>query len=403
MDVTERFLKYVSFDTASDHNSKTYPSTEKQKRLGEYLAGELKDLGAQEVVFDKEYGYVYATVPATAEGRPTLGLIAHMDTSPEVSGADIKVVRTCAYDGGDIVMDGEGKYILSPKDYPQLLNYVGQDILHTDGQTLLGADDKAGVAEIMTLAERLLSDTSIKHGKIRIAFTPDEEVGGGTDYFDVEGFGCDFAYTVDGGELGEIEFENFNAASAVVAVCGTNIHPGQAKDKMVNAMELAMEFHSLLPAAEKPQHTSGYEGFYHLTSMIGDVEAAKLGYIIRDHDKAKFEARKKNFEDIAGYLNKKYGPRFKTEVKDGYYNMREKIEPHMELIENAKAAMLEAGVTPKTPPIRGGTDGVRLSYMGLPCPNLCTGGHNFHGRYEYIPVASMEKTVEILMNLVTKF
>lgn len=398
MNVIERFLKYVSFDTRSDENSESVPSTEKQKVLGAYLAQELQKMGMKDARMD-ECGYVYAFLPATPgkEHLPVMGLIAHMDTSPDVSGADVKpsIVR---YEGGDLPLaNGD---CLSLATFPFLEKYVGQELIVTDGNTLLGADDKAGIAEIVSACAYLLEHPEIAHGGIAVAFTPDEEIGSGADHFDVEGFGASFAYTVDGGELGEIEYENFNAASAKVEVKGVNIHPGSAKDRMKNAVLMATEFISMLPPAETPAHTEGYEGFYHVHGFSGDESAATFGMIIRDHDREKFESRKVFLEKLTAYLNDKWGKgSFTLTLRDSYYNMKEKILPHMELIENAKAAMQDVGVKPLVVPIRGGTDGARLSYMGLPCPNLSTGGANFHGVHEFIPVRSMEKMVLVLLNL----
>ncbi len=403
-EVLNRFFKYISFDTQSKDNAEEFPSTEKQRVLAKELAAELQAMKAEDVTVD-EYGYVYATIPATMEKNvPVLGFIAHMDTAPAYSGTGIKPRIVKNYDGGDIVLNEETGVTMRVSDFPDLLDYKGQDIVTTDGTTLLGADDKAGVSEIMTMADYLLSHPEIPHGKLRIGFTPDEEVGRGADFFDVKGFGADVAYTVDGGALGELEYENFNAASARVIIHGSNIHPGSSKGKMRNALLMAMEFHGMLPVHENPMYTEGYEGFYHLDSMGGTVEEARLEYIIRDHNKEKFEAKKEFIKDAAEYLNKRY-PAGTVELilKDSYYNMREMVEPHMYLIDIARTAMEETGIKPLIHPIRGGTDGARLSYMGLPCPNLCTGGHNFHGKFEFIPVQSMEKVVELLLKIVEKF
>jgi len=399
--VTERLLKYVSFDTESAEEMEQVPSTEKQFRLAEYLVEELKAIGAQDVELS-DHCYVYATIPATTEeDLPVLGFIAHMDTSPALSGANVKARIIENYDGGDVVLNQEKNILLSTVEFPELTGYKGQTLIVTDGTTLLGADDKAGVAEIMTMAEQLLAHPEIKHGKIRIGFTPDEEVGRGVDFFDVDGFGADYAYTVDGGALGELEYENFNAASGKVRIHGKSIHPGSAKGKMVNAILVGMEFQSLLPVFQNPIYTEGYEGFFHLDGMHGGVEEAEMFYIIRDHDNEKFEEKKQMFATCAEFLNKKYGSgTVEIEVIDSYQNMKEMLEPNMHLIENAKKAMEELGITPIITPIRGGTDGARLSYMGLPCPNLCTGGHNFHGKYEYIVVESMEKIVDLLHKIV---
>lgn len=403
-EVLNHFLKYISYDTQSKDGMEAVPSTEKQRILAEELAAELQAMKAENVVVD-EHSYVYATIPATMEKSvPVLGFIAHMDTSPAYSGAGVKPQIVKNYDGGDILMNQETGLTMRCVDFPDLLKYKGQDIITTDGTTLLGADDKAGVAEIMTMAEYLLSHPEIPHGTIRIGFTPDEEVGRGSDFFDVKGFHADVAYTVDGGGLGELEYENFNAASAKVMIHGSSIHPGSSKGRMRNALLIAMEFHNMLPAAENPMYTEGYEGFYHLDGLSGTVEEARMEYIIRDHSKEKFEAKKGFMERVAGYLNDRY-PAGTVELvlKDSYYNMKEKIEPHMYLIDIAKEAMEEIGIEPIITPIRGGTDGARLSYEGLPCPNLCTGGYNFHGKFEFIPVQSMEKVVELLIKIVGKF
>ena len=393
MTVTERFLQYVSFATASDEASPSCPSTEGQRALGAHLAAELQALGLTEVEQDAD-GYVYGYLPG--EG-PALGLIAHMDTSPAVSGANIRPAIV-PYPGGELAL---GASVLSPRDYPVLEEYVGQQLIVTDGTTLLGADDKAGVAEIVTLCEELLSHPEIRHRPIAVCFTPDEEIGRGADRFRPERFPATEAYTVDGGELGEIEYENFNAASAVLTVRGLNIHPGSAKGKMKNAALMAAEFIGLLPAAETPAHTEGYEGFYHLCEIRGDESSAEAVFILRDHDRDKFEARKAFLRQTADYLNAKYGAEtFTLQLRDSYYNMKEKLAGHMHLIRNAEAAMQKAGISPKVVPIRGGTDGARLSYEGLPCPNLSTGGVNFHSIHEFIPVRSLEKMVEVLKNLV---
>ena len=401
MNAIDRFLKYVSYDTQSDEHSTTSPSTEKQKVLGAALAEELGQMGLYNAHMD-EHGYVYAWLPATpgCEGVPCMGLVAHMDTAPGASGADVKP-RIVRYEGGDIVLNEEKGIVMRASEFESLAKYVGQDLIVTDGTTLLGADDKAGVAEIMSAVDHLIQHPEIPHGRIAVAFTPDEEVGAGADHFNVEGFGAAVAYTVDGGELGELEYENFNAASADVYIHGVNIHPGSAKNKMKNALLLGMEFAGMMPPAETPAHTEGYEGFYHLCEMKGDETETELHYIIRDHDRAKFEARKAYMAQVGAYLNGKYGAgTVEVKVEDSYYNMREQIEPHMYLILRARAAMEAAGVTPMEVPIRGGTDGARLSYMGLPCPNLCTGGVNFHGVHEYIPADALTKMTEVLVNLV---
>lgn len=406
-EVVERFLKYVKIDTQSKEVSDSFyennfPSTDKQRTLALLLKEELEQMGASDIFYDEVYCYIYATIPATTDREvPVLGLIAHMDTSPALSGENVNPRIINGYDGKDIVLNEEKGIVLSVSAFPEIKEYIGKDLIVTDGLTLLGADDKAGVSEIMTLASYLLSHQDIRHGKIRIAFTPDEEVGAGVDHFDVQRFGADFAYTVDGGKLGELEYENFNAAGAKLTVNGLSVHPGDAKHKMKNALLLVQEFQSLLPVFENPMYTEGYEGFFHLDALEGTVERATADYIIRDHDKEKFEEKKKKFLAAAGFMNEKYGEgTIEVSLKDSYYNMKEKIEPHMHLIENAKKAMESFGVTPIVVPIRGGTDGARLSFMGLPCPNLCTGGHNFHGKYEYICVQSMETIVEILCRLV---
>jgi len=403
--VVEKFLNYVRIDTQSDENSASCPTTEKQHDLAKFLVKELEEMGALEITYDREHCYVYASIPATRgfEDRPVLGFISHMDTSPAVTGENVKPRIIEAYDGKDILLNEEKNIVMKVEDFPELPGYAGKRLIVTDGTTLLGADDKAGVAEIMTMAEYLLSHEEISHGKIRVGFTPDEEVGAGADHFDVKLFGADYAYTVDGGKLGELEYENFNAAGAKVTFHGRSVHPGDAKNKMINALLLAMEFQGMLPVFENPMYTEGYEGFYHLDGLKGNVEEACAEYIIRDHSRDKFEEKKETFLRVAGYMNEKYGEKtVSIDMKDSYYNMKEIIEQHMQLIENAKAAMEENGVTPVVVPIRGGTDGARLSYMGLPCPNLCTGGHNFHGRFEYVCADSMEKIVEILLTLAGK-
>ena len=403
--VIEKFLNYVKIDTQSDENSTACPTTAKQHDLAKLLVKELEEMGAEDITYDTEHCYVYASIPASegCDGRPVLGFIAHMDTAPAVTGENVKPRIIENYDGKDIVLNEEKNIVMKVSDFPELVEYTGKRLIVTDGTTLLGADDKAGVAEIMTMAEQLLLSRDIPHGKIRIGFTPDEEVGAGADHFDVKLFGADYAYTVDGGKLGELEYENFNAAGAKVTFHGRSVHPGDAKNKMVNALLLAMEFQNMLPVFENPMYTEKYEGFYHLDLLSGSVEKAQAEYIIRDHDKDKFEQKKETFLRIGAYLNEKYGKdTVQIDMKDSYYNMREIIEQHMQLIENAKAAMEETGVNPIVVPIRGGTDGARLSYMGLPCPNLCTGGHNFHGRFEYICADSMEKIVEILLKLAMK-
>lgn len=402
----ERFFRYVNQDTQSDPSSGTCPSTEKQRAFARGLAEELRKIGAVGVRLDEACGYVYASIPSTMpEGTPeppVIGFISHMDTSDAVSGAAVKPRIITDYDGEAIAL-GESA-VLSPEDFPELIAYQGKDLIVTDGTTLLGADDKAGIAEIVSMAEYLLSHPELPHGTLKLAFTPDEEIGRGADRFDVEGFGAQYAYTVDGGALGELEYENFNAAGALLTVRGRSVHPGEAKGKMRNALVLLQEFHSMLPPAQSPAHTEGYEGFFQLDRMEGCVERARAEYIIRDHDRNKFEEKKELFLKSCAVLNEKYGENtFTAELEDSYYNMREKIEPCFFLIEHAKRAMEECGVTPLIRPIRGGTDGARLSFMGLPCPNLCTGGHNFHGKYEYICVQSMETVVDILIKLALSF
>lgn len=399
MSVLDRFLKYVSYDTQSDPYSDTHPSTAKQKVLGEALAVELSQIGLQNAHMD-EFGYVYAHLPATpgCEGVPCIGLIAHMDTAPGASGANVKP-QIISYQGGDIPL-GHGE-VMRAADYDCLKRYIGQELVVTDGSTLLGADDKAGIAEIFSAVEYLAAHPEIPHGPIAVGVTPDEEIGSGADHFDLKGFGAAVAYTVDGGELGELEYENFNAAGAVVTVHGFNIHPGSAKNKMKNALLMAMEFNSMLPPAETPAHTEGYEGFYHLQAMSGDETTATLEYIVRDFDMDKFQRRKAAMERIVAYLNEKYGAgTVELALADQYYNMKAQIEPHMYLIHRAKAAFARCGVEAQEIPIRGGTDGARLSYEGLPCPNLSTGGANFHGVHEFIPVPALEKMVEVLVALV---
>lgn len=403
--VLDRFLHYVSFDTQSMDDQEQVPSTEKQLALAKALKEELEAMGASQVRMS-EHGYVYAVIPATAyHPVKSLGFVAHMDTAPAMSGKDVKPRIVERYDGQDLVLNEEKKIVMRVKDFPGMLDCVGKDLIVTDGTTLLGADDKAGVAEIMTMAEFFLSHPEIPHGKICIGFTPDEEVGRGADFFDVEHFGAEAAYTVDGGPVGELEYENFNAASGKVDICGRGVHPGSAKGAMVNALLVGMEFQSMLPAFENPMYTEGYEGFFHLDQMAGDVESAHLEYIIRDHDREAFEKKKALFEEVSRYLNVKYGEgTVLTAVKDSYYNMKEQIEPdHLYLIDTAKEAMKSLDIKPLVSPIRGGTDGARLSYMGLPCPNLSTGGYNFHGRYEFIPVQSLEQMVEVLKKIVTLF
>ena len=394
----QNFLRYVAIDTESVPDVEQYPSSHKQFDLLTLLRDELVSLGIQ-TEMDEQNGYVYATIPANTPSTYKLGFIAHVDTSSAVSGANVKPIITSNYDGKDIPL-AEGR-VLSPSEFTSLNAHVGKTIISSDGTTLLGADDKAGVAVIMRLAETLVANPQIPHGEIKIAFTPDEEVGRGTDFFDVARFGADGAYTIDGGGLGELEYENFNAAGVKVVVHGKSVHPGSAKGLMVNAVLIAMELQSLLPAFDNPMYTEGYEGFFHLTDINGDCEQAVVQYIIRDHDRAKFEAKKVLFQQIVDFLNTKHGAgTVDVKIVDSYYNMKEKVAPHIHLVDNAKLAMERAGVTPHVCPIRGGTDGARLSYEGLPCPNLFTGGYNFHGRYEYIPLEDMYKAYEVALNLV---
>jgi len=399
--LVDRFLKYVKIDTKSDPNSDTYPSSEKQFNLAKELVKELQEFGLKDAAVD-ENGYVMATLPSNIDKDiPTIGFIAHMDTSPDMTAENVNPQIVKEYDGGDIILNKKKNIVLSPKDFPELKNYVGDDLITTDGTTLLGADDKAGVAEIMTAIEYLVSNPDVKHGSIKVGFTPDEEIGRGADKFDVKKFGADFAYTVDGGEIGELEYENFNAAYAKIRFNGRNVHPGSAKNKMINSTLIAMEFNSMLPPNEVPEHTEGYEGFYHLHDIRGNVEETTLEYIIRDHDREKFEERKRKIERIVDYLNNNIGKgTVELEMKDQYYNMKEKIKPVIHIVETAKKAMEEVGVKPLIKAIRGGTDGSRLSYMELPCPNLFTGGHNFHGKFEYIPIESMKKSVEVILKII---
>ncbi len=402
MQLTDRFLSYIQHDTQSSEETDLTPSTPGQMAFARLLADELKQLGLQDIVLD-DYGYLMATLPANVdEPRPTVGFIAHMDTSPDMSGRKVQTQIVKNYDGGDIVLNKE--YTLSPAQFPELLDHKGEDIICTRGTTLLGADDKAGIAEIVTAMEHLLQHPEIKHGKIRIGFTPDEEIGKGADHFDVKAFAADWAYTMDGGEVGELEFENFNAASAKVIFKGRNVHPGYAKHKMLNANRVAYEYANMLPRSETPEHTEGYEGFYHLIGISGSVEEATLSYIVRDHDRDRFERRKREMQHIANKINNEFGEGTCTLIlKDQYYNMREMIEPdHMNVVELALKAMEAAGVKSKVVPIRGGTDGARLSFMGLKCPNLGTGGRNYHGVYEYLNADDAEKMTDIVISLLTK-
>ena len=398
----ERFLEYISVDTTSREESSSCPSSETQWDLARMLETEMREIGLMDVELD-EHGYVTGTIPANVEGVPVLGLISHMDTSSAVPGGPIHP-QLVDYRGGDILLNGKLDLWLKEEEFPELLDYQGKTLIVTDGTTLLGADDKAGIAEILTAAERMMKDTSIRHGRIRICFTPDEEISRGTQYFDVKKFGADAAYTVDGGALGEIEYENFNGATANITIHGRSIHPGMSKGRMLNALMVAWELQGMMPAHEQPSYTEGYEGFYHLSSMSGSVAECSLKYIIRQHDRKEYEAKKARMEKIAAYLNEKYGPgTVELSLRDMYFNMQEIIKDHMHLIDKANAAFKACGVEPRTIPVRGGTDGARLSFMGLPCPNLSTGGHNFHGVFEYIPVESMESMADVLVSLAGEF
>ena len=400
MALVERFLKYVSFDTQSSEETEVTPSTPGQMVFAKYLKEELESLGLEGITLD-EHGYLFATLPANIDKPvPTIGFIAHMDTSPDMSGKDVSPRIVQNYDGSDIVLCAEENVVLSPSQFPELLDHKGEDLIVTNGKTLLGADDKAGIAEIVSAIVYLKEHPEIKHGKIRIGFNPDEEIGLGAHKFDVEKFGCDWAYTMDGGEVGELEFENFNAASAKITFKGRNVHPGYAKNKMINSIRVANRFCAMLPAHETPEHTEGYEGFYHLISFNGDVEQTTVAYIIRDHDRARFESRKKKIERFVSEINAEYGEGTATfELRDQYYNMREKIEPVMHIIDTAFAAMEAVGVKPNVKPIRGGTDGAQLSFKGLPCPNIFAGGLNFHGRYEFAPIQNMEKAMKVIVKI----
>ena len=400
MNITDRFLKYVSFTTTSDENTNMTPSTPGQMIFAKYLADELKSIGMKDITLDKN-GYIMATLPANTDKKvPVIGFISHMDTSPDSSGKNVKPRIVENYDGGDILLNEEKLIVFETEKYPEILQYKGQDIIVTDGTTLLGADDKAGLAEIVTAMEYLIQHPEIKHGKIRVGFTPDEEIGQGADHFDVKKFDAEWAYTMDGGEIGELEFENFNAASAKVTITGLNVHPGYARHKMKNSMRIATQFVSMLPRHETPEHTEGYEGFYHLTNIEGTVEKTLLTYIIRDHDRDRFERRKKEIQHLANKINAEYGENTAVvELRDQYYNMREKVEPVMHVVDLAFEAMNATGVKPNVTPIRGGTDGARLSFEGLPCPNIFAGGHNFHGRFEYLPIPSMEKAMMVIVKI----
>ncbi|HPT15012.1 MAG TPA: peptidase T [Bacteroidales bacterium] len=398
--ILDRFLRYIAIDTQSDESSTAFPSTSKQFDLLKLLRDELSAFGLKDVVLD-EFGYVMATLPAnTAKKVPVIGFIAHVDTAPDMSGANINPRLVENYDGSDIVLNKELNVVISPGDFPEMKDYLGQTLIVTDGTTLLGADDKAGVTEIMAAVEYLVNHPEIEHGTIKIGFTPDEEIGRGVDKFEVARFGADFAYTMDGGGVGELEFENFNAAGAKVFIQGRNIHPGYAKNKMKNAILMAMEFNALLPVHERPEFTQDYEGFYHVVKTEGSVEHAMLQYIIRDHDKKKFGQKKETFKACIDFMNQRYGKdTFTLELKDQYFNMREQIEPVYHIVETARHAMVELGIEPKVVPIRGGTDGARLSYMGLPCPNIFAGGHNFHGKLEFVPLESMVKATEVILKI----
>lgn len=400
MNVVDRFIKYVQFDTESNTETKVTPSTPGQLILAEELKKELIELGLCEVTLD-EKGYVMATLPANSNKKlPTIGFVAHMDTSPDLTGKNVKPRIVESYDGNDIILNKANNIVLSPKDFPEMLQFQGQDLIVTDGTTLLGADDKAGIAEIMSAMDYLIQHPEIKHGKIRICFTPDEEIGEGADHFDVKKFDADWAYTMDGGTIGELEYENFNAAGAKISIQGRSVHPGYAKDKMVNALIIANKLVSLIPEQERPEHTTGYEGFFHLVGMSGSVDASTVSLIIRDHDRTKFERRKQLITDAIAYLQKLYPvSTIKLEIKDQYYNMKEKVEPVIHIVDYAFQAMQELDIAPIVKPIRGGTDGARLSFMGLPCPNIFAGGLNFHGRYEFIPIPSLEKATQVIVKI----
>ena len=400
MALVERFLRYVSFDTQSSEETRITPSTPGQMVFAKYLKSELESLGLEEITLD-EHGYLFATLPANTDKEiPTIGFIAHMDTSPDMSGKDVTPRIVENYNGSEIVLDAEERVVLSPAQFPELLDHKGEDLIVTNGKTLLGADDKAGIAEIVSAMAYLKEHPEIKHGKIRIGFNPDEEIGEGAHKFDVEKFGCEWAYTMDGGEVGELEFENFNAAAAKIIFKGRNVHPGYARHKMINSIRIANQFISMLPRHETPEHTEGYEGFYHLIGIQGDVEQTTLSYIIRDHDRSRFESRKREMAHLVRKINAEFGEDIAVlELRDQYYNMREKIEPVMHIIDTAFAAMEAVGVKPNVKPIRGGTDGAQLSFKGLPCPNIFAGGLNFHGRYEFVPVQNMEKAMKVIVKI----
>lgn len=400
--ILDKFLRYVAVETTSDPDSETQPSSIRQLDLLKMLHKELQNMGIKAEL--DEYGYVMATIPSNVDKDiPAIGFIAHVDTSPDASGKDIKPQIIENYGGGDILLNAEKELYLKVSEFPEMLQYVGNTLITTDGTTLLGADDKGGVAAIMCAVEYIMEHPEFKHGEIKIGFTPDEEIGRGVAKFDVKRFGAKYAYTIDGGEIGELEYENFNAAAAKIHVQGSNIHPGYAKDKMVNSMLIAMELNAMLPVEQRPEYTQGYEGFFHLTDITGTVEETTMGYIIRDHDRTKFEAKKELLTSVVEFLNKKYGDVVKIELKHQYYNMRQEVEPHYIIVEKAMKAYEMAGVKPKVQPIRGGTDGANLSFMGLPCPNIFVGGHNFHGKYEYVPLESMEKASEVILNIVKLF
>ena len=403
MNTLERFFKYIATDTQSNPESESFPSTSKQKDFGLQLVDELKSLGVENARMD-EYGYVMASIPAnTAKKIPTVGFIAHMDTAPDLEGKCTNPQIFEKYDGSAIQLDKEGKFTLSPDDFPEMLQYKGQTLICTQGDTLLGADDKAGITEIMNAVEHIMQHPEMEHGKIAIGFTPDEEIGCGVDHFDVAKFGADYAYTMDGGQIGELEYENFNAAGVTIHIQGRNVHPGYAKGKMINSQLVGMELHQMLPCGQRPEFTQDYEGFFLLTKFNGCVEETQMQYIIRDHDRQKFEQKKQLMESIVKLLNEKYGEIIRCEIKDQYYNMREQVEKHLFVVEIAKEAIRKAGVEPIVVPIRGGTDGARLSFMGLPCPNIFAGGHNFHGRYEYVILESMEKATQVILNIIKAY
>lgn len=402
--IIDRFISYVTVDTEADPNSTTTPSSAKQWDLANQLVTELKAIGLQDVTIDDK-AYIQATLPSNIEEKvPTIGFVSHFDTTPDFTGANVKPQIVTNYDGGDIVLNAEQNIILSPSYFEDLLLYKGQTLITTDGTTLLGADDKAGITEIVTAMEYLIQNPHIKHGTIKVGFTPDEEIGRGADFFDVEKFGCDWAYTMDGSQIGELEYENFNAAGVKLKFKGKSVHPGYAKGKMINAMTLAAKFITALPTGETPEETQDYEGFYHVVHLDGSIEDANVQLIIRDHDRSKFEARKVHIQKMTDDLNTKYAKQFganivEVEIKDQYYNMREKVEPVMHIVDIAEQAMKNLGITPIVKPIRGGTDGSRLSYMGLPCPNIFAGGHNFHGKYEYVPVESMQSAIDVIVEI----